>query len=182
LKAFTSCPWARHKAGIAIAIYFAHAALAELGRDAAVRDAFADHLFNRNFRFGFPYRALYTRTASAGAGLSTSRPTMVSMVNSATSWDRAASAAWVTIFGGNLAPATHTLQASEIVNGKLPETLEGVSVSINNKPAFLSLPLLRFLGSLLLGAVSTEDAQHSVIALVTRVFVHRPLGPGHGNR
>jgi len=61
LKAFTSCPWARHKAGIAIAIYFAHAALAELGRDAAVRDAFADHLFNRNFRFGFLYRALYTQ-------------------------------------------------------------------------------------------------------------------------
>lgn len=49
-----------------------------------------------------------------------------------------ASGAWITIFGQNLAPVTRTWEAAkEIVNGKLPVSLDGVSVSINNKPAFV---------------------------------------------
>ena len=42
-----------------------------------------------------------------------------------------------TIFGQNLAASTHALSTSELVNGALPTTLSGVSVTIDNKPAFI---------------------------------------------
>jgi uncharacterized protein (TIGR03437 family) len=41
----------------------------------------------------------------------------------------------VSIFGENLAPTTRIWRADEIVDGKLPTELDGVRVSINNKPA-----------------------------------------------
>jgi uncharacterized protein (TIGR03437 family) len=43
--------------------------------------------------------------------------------------------AWVAIFGTNLAPAARTWRSDEIVNGKLPTQLDGVSVTINGTPA-----------------------------------------------
>jgi protocatechuate 3,4-dioxygenase beta subunit len=67
-----------------------------------------------------------------------SRPTLVSMsgvVNGATIYPGAAPGAWVTLFGDGLAPSSRTWQPADIVDGKLPQSLDGVSVSINNKPA-----------------------------------------------
>jgi uncharacterized protein (TIGR03437 family) len=43
--------------------------------------------------------------------------------------------AWVAIFGSNMAATTRTFRTDEIVNGVLPTQLDGVSVTINNKPA-----------------------------------------------
>jgi uncharacterized protein (TIGR03437 family) len=43
--------------------------------------------------------------------------------------------AWTTIFGDNLATNTRSWSAEDIVDGKLPASLDGVSVTINNKPA-----------------------------------------------
>ena len=43
--------------------------------------------------------------------------------------------AWTTIFGDNLAGITRAWSAADIVDGKLPVSLDGVSVTINNKPA-----------------------------------------------
>lgn len=66
------------------------------------------------------------------------RPTLVSMsgvVNGATIYAGAAAGAWVTLFGDALASSTRVWQSADIVNGKLPESLDGVSVRINNKPA-----------------------------------------------
>ncbi len=48
-----------------------------------------------------------------------------------------ASATWVSIFGTNLSTATYTWQNSDFVNGMLPTSLEGVSVTINGMPAFI---------------------------------------------
>jgi uncharacterized protein (TIGR03437 family) len=45
---------------------------------------------------------------------------------------------WVAIFGSNLAPTTRTWRGDEIVNGKLPTSLDGVTVMIDNKPAAIS--------------------------------------------
>src|ERR1051326_1302007 len=45
---------------------------------------------------------------------------------------------WVTIAGTNLASTTNTWDKS-IVNGQLPTTLDGVSVSIGGKPAYINL-------------------------------------------
>src|SRR5258706_6533522 len=57
------------------------------------------------------------------------------VVNSATNQQGVAPGAWTTIFGDNLAAATRTWNAADIVDGKLPASLDGVSVTINNKPA-----------------------------------------------
>ena len=46
-----------------------------------------------------------------------------------------AAGSWVTIQGTNLATATRTWRADEIVNGALPTSLDGVSVKINGKDA-----------------------------------------------
>ncbi len=45
--------------------------------------------------------------------------------------------AWITIFGQNLATSTHSVTTADLVNGNLPTTLGGVSVAIDNQPAFL---------------------------------------------
>jgi protocatechuate 3,4-dioxygenase beta subunit len=43
--------------------------------------------------------------------------------------------AWLTIFGDHLSTTTRTWDATEIVNDKLPASLDGVSVTIDGKPA-----------------------------------------------
>lgn len=51
------------------------------------------------------------------------------------------SGSWVAIFGTNLAPAGDSRQwnpATEIVNGKLPTSLDGTSVTMNGKPAVVN--------------------------------------------
>lgn len=68
----------------------------------------------------------------------TSRPTLVSMAgvtHGATLESGIASGSWVTLFGTGLAPTTRIWNAGDIVDGRLPESLDGVSVSINNRPA-----------------------------------------------
>jgi len=66
------------------------------------------------------------------------RPTLVSMAgvtHGATLRAGAASGGWVTLFGSGLATTTRTWGAADIVGGRLPEALDGVSVRINNQPA-----------------------------------------------
>ena len=48
-----------------------------------------------------------------------------------------ASATWVSIFGTNLSQTTYTWQAADFVNGQLPTSLRGVSVTINGMPAYV---------------------------------------------
>lgn len=68
----------------------------------------------------------------------TVRPTLISMAgvtHGATLRAGAASGSWVTLYGSGLAPSTRTWRDSEIVDGQLPQSLDGVSVRINNQPA-----------------------------------------------
>jgi uncharacterized protein (TIGR03437 family) len=48
-----------------------------------------------------------------------------------------APAAWLAIFGTSLSPTTYSWQASDFVDGQLPTTLQGVSVTIDGKPAYV---------------------------------------------
>ena len=48
-----------------------------------------------------------------------------------------AAATWVSIYGTNLSQSTYTWQASDFVNGQLPTSLQGVSVIIDGKPAYV---------------------------------------------
>jgi uncharacterized protein (TIGR03437 family) len=48
-----------------------------------------------------------------------------------------APATWVSIFGTDLASTTYTWQPSDFTDGKLPTSLQGVSVMINGNPAYV---------------------------------------------
>ncbi len=48
-----------------------------------------------------------------------------------------APATWITIFGSNLSAITYSWQASDFVNGALPTTLQGVSVTIDGLAAYV---------------------------------------------
>jgi uncharacterized protein (TIGR03437 family) len=67
------------------------------------------------------------------------RPT-VSQGGVVNAWDfrpRISSGAWISIFGSNFASTARTWRDDEIVNGQLPTQLDGVSVKINNRDAFV---------------------------------------------
>ncbi len=85
----------------------------------------------------------YTATANIGVNVKTaaaSKPVITSggIVNAAGFQAGVAPGAWTTIFGQNLAAGTHSLAASDLVDGGLPTTLSGVSVTIDNNPAYLA--------------------------------------------
>lgn len=68
------------------------------------------------------------------------RPTLISMAgvtHGATLRAGAASGSWVALHGAALASATRTWRENEIVDGNLPTSLDGVSVQINNQPAYV---------------------------------------------
>jgi protocatechuate 3,4-dioxygenase, beta subunit len=46
-----------------------------------------------------------------------------------------AAGSWISIFGSNLAPSSRPWASSDIVNGHLPSSLDGVSVSVAGQPA-----------------------------------------------
>ena len=60
-------------------------------------------------------------------------------VVSAATFDRGmVSGSWLTLTGANLAPVTRAWTAADIVNGNLPTVLDGVSVTVAGKPAYIS--------------------------------------------
>jgi uncharacterized protein (TIGR03437 family) len=70
-------------------------------------------------------------------GTQTGGGTITGVVNSGSFAAGIAPATWVSIFGSNLAATTYVWQASDFVNGALPTTLQGVSVTIDGKPAYI---------------------------------------------
>jgi uncharacterized protein (TIGR03437 family) len=66
-------------------------------------------------------------------------PVIASVVNAASFQPGIEAGSWVTIRGTNLANTNpgRTWRTDEVVNGNLPTSLDGVSVTINGKPAFV---------------------------------------------
>ncbi len=62
---------------------------------------------------------------------------ITAMVNGASYQPGFAPATWVTIFGTNLSESTQVWQADDFVNGLLPTSLQGVSVTIDGLPAYV---------------------------------------------
>jgi uncharacterized protein (TIGR03437 family) len=73
--------------------------------------------------------------SSASLPLAADRPVISGVVNGASFEPIIAPGCWVTILGDNLAPTARIWRADEIVDGKLPTSLDGVNVTINDKPA-----------------------------------------------
>jgi protocatechuate 3,4-dioxygenase beta subunit len=94
-----------------------------------------------------------------------SRPTLVSMsgvAHGATSYPGAAPGAWVTLFGEGLSASTRTWGPSDFVNNRLPESLDGVSVQINNKPAAVYYISPKQINVLAAGDVAVGSVQVAV--------------------
>jgi uncharacterized protein (TIGR03437 family) len=83
----------------------------------------------------------YSGAASIGVNLqtATAAPAIASagVVNGASFATGIASGSWVAIFGQHLAATSHTVTPAELVNGSLPTSLGGVTVTIDGQPAFL---------------------------------------------
>ena len=78
----------------------------------------------------------YTLPASGGP----TPPAIASVVTSGSGNPSIAPNAWVEIKGSNLAPASdsRSWQGSDFVNGQLPTRLDGVSVTVNGKAAYVA--------------------------------------------
>lgn len=86
---------------------------------------------------------IYTANVQLTAATGTQpgpKPTISSngVVNAASFNTTVAPNSWLTIFGTNFATATRSWRGDEIVNGKLPTSLDGLSVMVNNKPAYVA--------------------------------------------
>ena len=64
--------------------------------------------------------------------------TTSSIVNGASFQGTLAQNTWITLAGSNLSATTTAWTASNIVNGQLPTTLNGVSVTIDGNPAYVA--------------------------------------------
>jgi uncharacterized protein (TIGR03437 family) len=65
-------------------------------------------------------------------------PAITAVANAGGYQTNFASATWVAIFGTNLSQTTYSWQESDFLNGALPTSLEGISVTINGFPAYVS--------------------------------------------
>jgi uncharacterized protein (TIGR03437 family) len=94
-----------------------------------------------------------------------SRPTLVSMAgvtNGATLHAGAPAGSWVTLFGDGLSTTTRTWTASDFSGDRLPESLDGVSVQINNQPAAVYYVSPKQLNVLAPDAIADGDVQVTV--------------------
>jgi uncharacterized protein (TIGR03437 family) len=80
-------------------------------------------------------------------------PNITAVGNAASFQPSLASGAWISLFGTNLSTSTYTWQASDFMNGILPTSLEGVSVTIDGKPAFV-----QYISPTQINALAPDDA------------------------
>lgn len=122
----------------------------------------AGNLYTAAFVRGLVYKI----TGAATGGLPPTGPTITSVVHGASSQTVFGANSWVTIFGTNLAAGTNTWNNS-IVNGNLPTSLDGVSVTIGGRPAYVY-----FISPGQINALAPDVPSGTV-----SVIVNTPMGP-----
>lgn len=70
-------------------------------------------------------------------GASNPRPIVSGVVNGASFGGAVASASWITVTGRNLAPVTRLWGDADFNGAALPTSLDGVSATVNGRPAFV---------------------------------------------
>ncbi len=65
-------------------------------------------------------------------------PAITAVGNAGSYQPGGASATWMAIFGSNLSTTTYSWQNSDFVNGQLPTSLQGVTVTIDGMPGYIS--------------------------------------------
>jgi len=107
------------------------------------------------------YSAVGHGTLIFAASSPTGQPTIAGVVNSASNLPSISPNSWVTIVGTNLASKTDTWNKS-IVNGALPTSLDGVTVSIGGAAAYVS-----YISPGQINAVAPQNSSGSVSVTVT---------------
>lgn len=83
---------------------------------------------------------IYTSNVELTPAVASPKPTISSsrgVVNGASFEATIASNTWITITGTNLAATTRTWNSDELAGGNLPTSLDGVSVTVNGKAAYI---------------------------------------------
>jgi uncharacterized protein (TIGR03437 family) len=89
-----------------------------------------------------------------------SRPAITAngVVNAAGGGTAIAPGTWVSIFGTALSPTTRAWRTADFVNGALPTSLDGVSVTINGKPAAVA-----FISPTQINVLSPDDTATGLV-------------------
>jgi len=107
-----------------------------------------------------PVKVNVTLTVSpAGA-----RPSIAAVANGASFGEVIAPGMWITIRGANLSPVTREIRGDEFVGGRRPTEADGVSVQVNNRPAFL-----HYLSPTQLNVVSPDDNAAGPVSVTVTV-------------
>ena len=80
------------------------------------------------------------------------------VVNAASIEPAIASGAWVSVFGVNLSPTTRSWTGSDFSGDRLPTRLDGVTVSINHKPAYVY-----YISPTQLNVLAPEDSAEGLV-------------------
>jgi uncharacterized protein (TIGR03437 family) len=80
-------------------------------------------------------------------------PAITSVANGATFQPGFAAATWVSIFGANLSQVTYSWQNTDFVNGALPTSIEGVSVTIDGVAAYVA-----YISPMQINVLAPDDA------------------------
>lgn len=86
--------------------------------------------------------------------------TITAVSNAASYQPGLAPATWVSIFGTNLSQSTASWQGSDFVDGKLPTSLQGVSVTINGAAAYIA-----YISPTQINVLAPDDAQTGSVAV-----------------
>ncbi len=102
--------------------------------------------FEESYSFGSGFQGtdllannLYVTAYYVGPPTAVSAPAIAGVANAESGSPTIAPDTWISIYGSNLAPAgdTRVWQTSDFVNGQMPEQLDGVSVTVGGKPAYV---------------------------------------------
>ena len=91
-------------------------------------------------------------------------PVITAVGNAASYATNIASTTWVSIFGTNLSQMTYVWQGVDIVNGALPTSVQGVSVTINGIPAYID-----YISASQINVLAPDDATTGSVQVVVTV-------------
>jgi uncharacterized protein (TIGR03437 family) len=106
-----------------------------------------------------------TKVTVTPAGATSQRPAISSggVTSAANAKAGVVAGSWITIYGQNFTTSTRSWRGDEIVNGVLPTSLDGVSVTVNGKPAAIS-----FISPGQINAQAPDDTSTGTVAVVVK--------------